>query len=683
VITYKSYNMWDSPEVVEETFGSNTRTKKETFDEADRGVTSEVTGTAGTPVSKVTNHYSTSTGALETQSTSTGEMITSVYNKLGELTEYTDAKGVTSDYEYDVDGRVIEVKYGQVDGEKASQTYEYSSPSGFLTKLVDSTSTGSGAGTFTAGYNVEGKIVSERYPDGLTATTTYNPVGQAVALEYVKSAPCGATCDWFSDAVVPSIHGEILEQTSTLSKETYTYDELGRLKKTEEEAPAGGDCTTREYTYDADSNRQSQTTYKPGPKGECTSEEGEEVEHEYDEGGRLADYGVEYDAFNNATALPPADAGGNQLTSTYYVDNQVATQAQGAKTMSYTYDPTGRTLETETKEGESAARTTLDYSGPGSAVTWTSESATAWTRNIPGIGGTLAAIETDGGTPVLQLRDLEGDIIAAAALSEGETKLLKSYNSTEFGVPAEGTAPPKYSWLGAEGVASSGLSSGVIDQEGAAYVPQLGRLVQAEGTVLPAPAAGTAPVANTPLPTWVAEAAAAASARDIAAGQAAVQAREEADKTFATVEEYDPRCSMVAIITGNGKGVVSVLGWASCGEELLPEYSEIEACLFIEPENGELYDIGAKKGCSEEGSGYVPHEPSKTVGLKGSLFAGVSAPCESETAYWGWVWFWIQGGHRGRERFTSPWRCGESKIEVVGEWSETLSGIIPPVAGPW
>lgn len=58
-----------------------------------------------------------------------------------------------------------------------------------------------------------------------------------------------------------------------------------------------------------------------------------------------------------------------------------------------------------------------------------------------------------------------------------ETKLLSTYNSTEFGVPTTGS-PPKYSWLGADGVASELTSTGVITQSGSSYVPELGRPLQ-------------------------------------------------------------------------------------------------------------------------------------------------------------------------------------------------------------
>ncbi len=100
-----------------------------------------------------------------------------------------------------------------------------------------------------------------------------------------------------------------------------------------------------------------------------------------------------------------------------------------------------------------------------------------WTRNIPGIDGALAAVQTNGGTPVLQFHDLKGDVVATAELSSAATKLLSTYNSTEFGVPNKEKTPPPFAWLGAADISKS-LSSGVITYGATSYVPQTGRSLQ-------------------------------------------------------------------------------------------------------------------------------------------------------------------------------------------------------------
>ncbi len=253
-------------------------------------------------------------------------------------------------------------------------------------------------------------------------------------------------------------------------------DKAGCLAETQE-TPTGKNCTTRVYSYDEESNRIGLTSREAG-SSECTSEDGVVQAHSYDSANQLIDSGVEYETFGNATKLPAIDAGEHALTSTYYVDNQVASQKQNEETIRYLYDPAGRAMET-VSEGKTGSTVISHYAGSGNSPTWTSEGSEKWMRNIPGIGGELAAIQTSGGATVLQLHDLQGNIVGTAALSEAETKLLSTYNSTEFGVPQPGTTPPKYAWLGAAGVWSEpSLSSGVSTQGGGSYVPQIARNLQ-------------------------------------------------------------------------------------------------------------------------------------------------------------------------------------------------------------
>ena len=206
----------------------------------------------------------------------------------------------------------------------------------------------------------------------------------------------------------------------------------------------------------------------------------------------------------NVTKLPSGDAEGHALESTFYVDNAVATQTQNGVTNDYYMDPDGRVRETIT----GAKKLISHYDGSGEAVAWTCEgtekaeaceSGGKWTRNIPGIDGTLTAVENGKGatyeTPILQLHDLEGDVVATIKDKTGETKLESTYNPTEFGVPNGGKEPPKFAWLGAGGVEKS-LASGVITEGATSYVPQTGRHSKAKRWH--PPAYRTAPVPAPP-----------------------------------------------------------------------------------------------------------------------------------------------------------------------------------------
>ncbi|HEV3047041.1 MAG TPA: RHS repeat-associated core domain-containing protein [Solirubrobacteraceae bacterium] len=471
-VTTTTYNMWDEPEKTTETVGTATRTSITTYDAEGRPKTSATSSTVGTALPTITDEYNEKTGAEEKSCANEGKpcsegkpkTITSVLNSLGELTSYTDADENTSTYEYDIDGRITKTSDG-----KGTQTYTYEATTGDLTKLVDSA-----AGTFTATYDVEGNMLSEGLPNGMSKDYTYNQTGTPVSLEYVKTTHCTEKCTWFSDNVAPSIHGQWAEQTSTLSHQAYTYDADGRLTQVQNTSAAK--CTTRVYAYEEETNRTSLKTYEPNSKGECATEHDSEEKHSYDIGNRLTDTGVRYNEFGDTTALPAADAGGSELTSTFYVDNQLASETQNGETVGFNLDPSGRARET-VSTGKTSQDIINHYAGGGSAPAWTVETPSGnWTRYVHGIGSGLVAIQVNGATPVLQLSDLHGDIVATAALSETETKLLSTTDASEFGVPTTST-PAKYSWQGAEQQPTE-LASGEIDMGARSYIPQLGRFLQ-------------------------------------------------------------------------------------------------------------------------------------------------------------------------------------------------------------
>lgn len=411
---------------------------------------------------------------------STGKNIRMTYNSLGQLETYEDGSGNTATYHYAVapegDGLLEELTDSSA-GKTTRQTYAYDAVTKAETKMFDSA-----AGTFTASYGPAGELASEVYPNGMCANYTYNSVGEATNLEYIKTTNCTESKPtvWFSESRAVSARGETLSRKNTLSEDFYTYDTEQRLTETQE-FPTGEGCTSRIYAYNEESDRTKLTTRAPGVKGECATTGGTIEEHAYDEGGRLADTGIAYDELGNIRTLPAADAGGNELSSTFYVDNAVATQTQNGVTNEYVLDAEGRVSEAKT-----GGKTTINhYDGSGNSVAWACpESAgkceeSKETREIAGIDGSLTAVQTNGEVPVLQLHDLQGDVVATASLSSEATKLMSSYNVSEFGVPNAGKTPPKYAWQGATGAASE-LSSGVITDGSTSYVPQTGRELQSE-----------------------------------------------------------------------------------------------------------------------------------------------------------------------------------------------------------
>ncbi len=469
-VTTYTYNIWDQPETTKSTSGASTRTETDSYDAAARPLTKEISSSTGTALPKVSYKYNTTNGTLEKESTGTGseeKTITSEYNTLGQLGTYTDAEGSTTTYEYEKEG---DARLTKVTDAKGSQTYAYNATTGTIKELTDST-----AGKFAATYDIEGNLVSEELPNGMSATTTANSVRETIGLVYKKTTHCTEKCEWYTDSVIPSIHGQWLSQTSSLSTYNYNYDETGRLTQVQD-TPVGKECATRIYAYDADGNRTSFTKRAP-TGGKCATEGGETETHTYDTADRLIDTGTAYDPFGDILTLPAADAGGSKLTSAYYADGQLASQEQGGQTIGYQLDPAKRTRET-VATGKATKNTVDHYDGPGTMPSWMSyPPSSEWTRDISGIAGSLAAVQYNTETPVIQISNLHGDIVGEVPDSETATGLKGSpQDTTEYGVPTT-SEPLKYAWLGA-GEFPTELPSGVMQMGARSYVPQLGRFLQ-------------------------------------------------------------------------------------------------------------------------------------------------------------------------------------------------------------
>ncbi len=362
VTRYASYNQLGEPtEIIESPGGKEESTRKTitTYDTAGRETNRKIEG-GGTPLSPTQTVYNKETGLPEEQKLTCetkcegfdSQATVTTYDKLGRPTGYLDADGNTSSVTYDVDGRPVSTFDG-----KGTQTRYYDATSGLLTKLEDSA-----AGTFTAAYNADGAMTEEGLPNGLLAKTTYDEVGAPTNLTYTKVTSCSEKCTWLEFSAERSIYGQVLSQTSLASSQQYTYDKVGRLTLVKD-TPQGGSCTTRQYAYEADSNRTQLTTRAPGIGGVCdTSSEGTVQKYTYDAADRLTDEGISYDGFGRITSLPAKDAGGSTLTTSYFSNEMVATQSQNGLTNSYQLDAAGRPRELKVT-GSKEATEVFHYAG--------------------------------------------------------------------------------------------------------------------------------------------------------------------------------------------------------------------------------------------------------------------------------------------------------------------------------
>lgn len=477
VTRYASYNqLAEATEVIERPAGGGpheTRTTIASFDSAGRPTTSQQVG-GGTALAPTQTLYSSTMGMpIEQKLTCEGkcegfdhQVVVTEYDKLGRPEEYLDADGNISTVSYDLLGRPVTTSDG-----KGIQTRSYDSTSGLLIKLEDSA-----AGTFTASYDANGSMVEQGLPDGLVAKTTYDEVGAPSKLSYTKVTSCAEKCTWLEESNERSIYGQVLSQAGLASSQQYSYDKAGRLMLVKD-TPQGGSCTTRQYFFDADSNRTKLTTRPPGVGGACdTSSEGTPQTYSYDAADRLTDSGIVYDSFGRIESLPAKDAGGSTLTTTFYSNEMVATQSQAGLTNSYQLDATGRprqVTQTGTKEGTEV----FHYAGGSDSPVWTQQGS-KWTRDIVGLGGNLAAIQESSGETSLQLTNLHGDIVATASLSQAAKEPTAKFEFNEFGSPKQGN-PGRFGWLGGKQRRTE-LSSGVIQMGKRSYVPSLGRFLSAD-----------------------------------------------------------------------------------------------------------------------------------------------------------------------------------------------------------
>ena len=442
---------------------------------------SSITGGLGTAVPATTVSYDPGTG-LPTRTdaaatpTQAATFQTIGYDDFGRPTAYSEdgtAAGSTSTVYDPTTGRV-----SAVTDPKGSRSLTYNGSGehrGLPTGLTVSGITGS----FTVGYDGDGKPNRQDWPNGMTQAFSYDETGDRTGL--TDTAPGGSSV-WLSDTQTASVHGQHRLQASTLSSQSYSYDNLGRLTGTVDQAndTNGVACTTRAYTFNLNSNRLTSTSSPPTADGSCQPLTASTTKHEYDTADRLlstmGDTGVAYDAYGRTTTLPAADTSGTgNLTAGYYSNDLVRSQSQNGRTLTWTLDAAGR-LKSRTDSSTTSSQVN-HYTDSGDSPSWIDETGngTTYTRNITDLTGNLAATLDQTGSLTWQLTNLHGDINATTP--NGGTP---SYLSTdEYGNPRTTATTSRYGWLGGKQRAGDALG-GIVLMGVRLYTPALGRFLQTD-----------------------------------------------------------------------------------------------------------------------------------------------------------------------------------------------------------
>lgn len=443
-----------------DTANGSARTTERAYDAAGRETTTSTTG-PGEPVPPVTTTYAPDTGRPVT-SGGPGSTLTRSYDRLGRLIAYRDADGGNTTTRYDALNRPTET----TDGAGSTTTYTYDTavePRGTATTVADTD-----AGVFTARRDADGTLVTQGMPGGHTMRQTVDPAGTPVARTYTRDSD-GTTVS--ADSATPNVHGEWGSRTTStgrLSAQTYGYDGAGRLTRVTD--TAAGACTTRTYGFDRNSNRTSSSTATAAVGEFCETATPTTTSHTYDSADRLTDAGYGYDAFGRTTAQP----GG--VSTGYFANDRVRTQATGPTRQTWTLDPASRP-RAWTTEGDRPVSRLNHYADDSDNPRWTVEDTAtgAILRNITAPSGELGAVTSGPGGTVLTLSDLRGDITVALPLAGQVAPVIREYD--EYG--ATSSAPARYGWQGGH-QRSSETPTGQLLMGARLYQPTLGRFLQTD-----------------------------------------------------------------------------------------------------------------------------------------------------------------------------------------------------------
>ncbi|MEV6596829.1 DNRLRE domain-containing protein [Actinoplanes sp. NPDC051346] len=477
-VTVTTYDMFHKPAIeVEKTGDTVLRTTRVDYDGAGRIRDVTVTG-PGEPVATERHVYDAKTGSLTaTQSVADGKVtaqITREHDGLGRQVAYTDADGNRSTTAYDLLGRVVATSSG-----KGSRTYAFDGGDerrGLLTSVTDTLA----GGTFTAGYDADGAVVSETWPTGLAVTHRYDETGLPWSVNYDRPGCGQENCGVYYDMVGYNTHGQKRWASSTFAWKVYDYDPAGRLAYTT--STRDGVCAINKYEFDAASNRTAKNTYRGGDGWDCTVENpAGSTSYTYDTADRITG-GHVYDALGRTTVVPAAgttDPASGDLTVGYHSTDLVRTLSQGGRTTTYTLDVDGdrvRSWSDKRADGTTVTRR-HHYDDDTDSPAWTDEGDNTFTAPVAGVTG-MAGIRTGTGVD-WQISNLHGDHVAV--VRGDEAGVSATYDNDEFGIAngAGEAGARRYGWLGAHQRAGD-TPAGVVLMGVRLYNPAAGRFLSVD-----------------------------------------------------------------------------------------------------------------------------------------------------------------------------------------------------------
>ncbi|GII22579.1 hypothetical protein Pme01_21760 [Planosporangium mesophilum] len=475
-VTVTTYDLYGQPRVKTEKSSAGTlRTTTTTYDNAGRAsaVTVTTADSLGTALPITRNVYDPASGQLTATesldaSGSVTARITRAYDTLGRITSYTDADGNTTTTTYDLASRPTTIT-----DPKGTQTFTYDSGwerRGLLTQVQDSQ-----GGTFTAEYDAEGNAFRENWPNNIVVTRGYNEAGTQTGVVYAQTGCGQADCTLYSAYSGADAHNRQRWQNSTLSAEWDGYDAAGRLNITS--TTVAGQCTSRAYGFDTNSNRTVLNTFNPASDGTCQmSTQANSRSWRYDNADRLTG-AYTYDALGRTVTLPAADTatGSSDTQMTYYANDMARTSTQNGRSATYDLDVIANRIRSWT-DGSVSKRN--HYDNDTDVPAWTDEGNGNTSRQIPGITG-IAATFTNTTGNVYLISDLRGNFVGGVVA--GSAGLASTSQYDPFGTPTQAgdVGNRRYGWLGQTQRAADN-PAGLVAMGARTYNPATGRFLSVD-----------------------------------------------------------------------------------------------------------------------------------------------------------------------------------------------------------
>jgi RHS repeat-associated protein len=274
------------------------------------------------------------------------------YDQQGRKSAETRGIGVGSyrlDFGYDDNARLASIIYPQAAGDRYSVKYGYSSMTGELQTVSD----GDGSPIWTVGSrNPDRRVLQETLGDQSTSVYSYEP--QRGFLQEAQFYPSNSRVPTIDVSLTHDVRGYLSSRSSYLTyqtgaspsslvKETFMHDELGRLVHW---ASASGDASgawSVHYDYDDIGNIRDR---------DFKSSDGSEQKYSY-------------------TSGPTSDGTSQYWGGPHAVTSVAYSQNGGSSTpfiQSYNYDPAGRQSQSNTQSGNRTV-TYTDFDLPRSIAT--------------------------------------------------------------------------------------------------------------------------------------------------------------------------------------------------------------------------------------------------------------------------------------------------------------------------